>query len=340
MLDYTITSLEERLALVNDLVNNGSNIKPEYLANYLIMCMEKEERKQKQILTDNRVATIEKRETSFEGLVEKLESGENALYHIERTDKNMLLSPKSPITKQDYADFAELRQIKEAIDLLKGLPNRGGRNNYLIKKATIELYKDLYATKKALKPPVMPAVTMTAKFPEKLEGISFSDPDVISALLCNYSILKQECWGKFESDLWCIMMDFDALLDKALAENDYYETIVMLKIDGKTNIEIQEKLRELLHVSPTPEYISTLWRNRIPKHIADFAAREHLMWYWTNIKKGKWKKCSRCGEIKLASSTFFNKNKTSKDGFYSLCKECRSVKGQNKLKNSEQKSKS
>ena len=57
-LDYSITSLEERLTLVNQIVESDSNIKPEYLANYLIMCMEKEERKQKKILTDNRVATI------------------------------------------------------------------------------------------------------------------------------------------------------------------------------------------------------------------------------------------------------------------------------------------
>lgn len=334
-LDYSITSLEERLTLVNQIVESDSNIKPEYLANYLIMCMEKEERKQKKILTDNRVATIEKRETSFEGLVEKLENGENGLYHMERSDKNMLLSPKSPITKQDYEDYAELRQIKEAIDFLKGLPDRGGRNNYFIKKATIELYKDLYAAKKALKPPVMPSATIAAKFPARLEGISFSDPDVISALLCNYSILKQESWGKFESDLWCIMIDFDALLDKALADNEYFETIAILKIDGKTNAEIQETLRLKLGISPTPEYISTLWRNRIPKHIADYAAKDHLMWYWTNIRKAQWKKCSRCGEIKLASTLFFNKNKTSKDGFYSLCKECRSVKGQKKVKDAE-----
>jgi hypothetical protein len=46
----------------------------------------------------------------------------------------------------------------------------------------------------------------------------------------------------------------------------------------------------------------------------------------TNEEYGKWKKCSRCGQIKLANNRFFSKNSTSKDGFYSICKCCRNKK--------------
>ena len=38
----------------------------------------------------------------------------------------------------------------------------------------------------------------------------------------------------------------------------------------------------------------------------------------TYKEKGKYKKCSRCGQIKLAHNKYFSKNKTSKDGFYSI----------------------
>ena len=42
------------------------------------------------------------------------------------------------------------------------------------------------------------------------------------------------------------------------------------------------------------------------------------------------KKCSGCGQIKLAHNKYFSYNKTSKDGFYSICKKCRNSKNKTK----------
>jgi hypothetical protein len=75
------------------------------------------------------------------------------------------------------------------------------------------------------------------------------------------------------------------------------------------------------------EYISSLWRNKIPQLIAEKAAEFLLDWHYLQVEKGKYKKCNRCGQIKLAHSKYFSKNKTSKDGWYSICKNCRSKKG-------------
>jgi hypothetical protein len=83
-------------------------------------------------------------------------------------------------------------------------------------------------------------------------------------------------------------------------------------------------------VNHSAEYISSLWRNKIPKVIAEYAKDEYLIWYFTNEKEGHWKKCSCCGQFKLAHNRFFSKNSTSKDGFYSLCKDCRNAKNRNK----------
>ena len=41
--------------------------------------MEKQEKKEKSILTENRLVTINKRETSFEGLVSQFENGEDGV---------------------------------------------------------------------------------------------------------------------------------------------------------------------------------------------------------------------------------------------------------------------
>jgi hypothetical protein len=49
--------------------------------------MEKQERKNKKILTDNRLSTVNKRETSFEGLASSLENGEDGIYNLMNDSK-------------------------------------------------------------------------------------------------------------------------------------------------------------------------------------------------------------------------------------------------------------
>lgn len=71
-LDYTLKSPEERKALVEKIIAETPDITPQYLealGDYLVLCMEKQEKKERKILTDNRMTTVNKRETSFEGLV-------------------------------------------------------------------------------------------------------------------------------------------------------------------------------------------------------------------------------------------------------------------------------
>ena len=71
-LDYSLPSPEERNELVKQILEENPNPGEKYLqilTDYLIFAMEKEERKQKNILTDNHMVTVNKRETSFEGLV-------------------------------------------------------------------------------------------------------------------------------------------------------------------------------------------------------------------------------------------------------------------------------
>ena len=92
------------------------------------------------------------------------------------------------------------------------------------------------------------------------------------------------------------------------------------------NLDIQKIIEEEYGVVHSIEYISTLWRKKIPNLIASLAEDDYLDWYYLEIEKGQYKRCSRCGQIKLAHNKYFSKNKTSKDGFYSICKECRNSK--------------
>ena len=169
---------------------------------------------------------------------------------------------------------------------------------------------------------------MTAEGEVKSNGlINLFDAKHISALLCNYSKLKQNAWGNFYSDSYFLMEDLDTLVDKTLKEKyPLYYDLVIYKIDGKQNVEIQTLLSKEHGIKHSVEYISSLWRNKIPKLLAEQAQEDYLIWYYTIKEKGKWKRCSRCGEVKLAHNRFFSKNKTSRDGYYSICKACRNKK--------------
>lgn len=343
-LDYTLESPEERKQLVEKILEECPNPTPQYLetlADYLVLCMEKQEKKERKLLTENRMATVNKRETSFEGLVSQLENGEDGIYGMISNDKNQIFQPKVMITKKDVEEIPGLAQLREAIKMWEQkLKTASGRDAFIIKTAIIELRKDQYILKDAYRKPIIPKNITRSKHFIPLEsdfsfddegyvvpeGVSLCDPKVVSAILCNYSLMKQESWGEFEKDLWYLMQEFDEVADAALKDYPLYDRICEYKVDGLQNIDIQEKLQMEFGIKHSVEYISSLWRNKIPKLIASEAEDRLLDWYFLNEMKGKYKKCSRCGEIKLAHNKYFSKNKTSKDGFYSICKKCRNSK--------------
>ena len=92
-LDYTLDNPEERNELVKKILEENPTPNEKYLealADYLILCMEKQERKEKKILTDNRMTTVNKRETSFEGLISQFENGEDGIYNLITENKNII----------------------------------------------------------------------------------------------------------------------------------------------------------------------------------------------------------------------------------------------------------
>jgi len=92
-LDYSLTSPEERNELVKKILEENPDPGPKYLeilADYLVFCMEKQEKREKRILTENRMTTVNKREMSFEGLVSQLENGEDGIYNFITEDKQVI----------------------------------------------------------------------------------------------------------------------------------------------------------------------------------------------------------------------------------------------------------
>lgn len=347
-LDYSLQTPQERNELVKKIIDETP---PEQLTNkyltilsdYIIFAMDKEERKKKKILTDNRMVTVNRRETSFQGLAGQLENGEDGIYNMIANDKNIIFMPKVTITEEDIKEIPGLKDLRDAIDSVeKQFKAATGKRKFLLKKQLIEMRQDQYVLKSMYRRP-MYMMNVTKSFSKlQLDGkititedgqvkstelVSLFDQKHISALLCNYSKLKEDAWSKFSSDSYYLMEDLDNLIERTLKDKyPLYYDLLIYKIDGKQNIEIQELLNEKHGIKHSVEYISSLWRNKIPKILAEQAQEDYLIWYYTMQERGKWKRCSRCGEVKLAHNRFFSKNKTSKDGFYSICKSCRNKK--------------
>ena len=354
-LDYSLKNATDRATFINNLLptltqeqlNNENYI--EILANYIVSAMTPEEKKQKLILTDNRMVTINKRETSMQRIVDSLENGEDGLWQMTiENDKNILLTHKKEITKQDLEEIKALRDLKEAIQIMEQIEKKAiGKQKYKAKKALIEMHQEQYIIKDSYKPTINVGMAIKSLTKANLTEdiwidsvtgepvsnclITLFNPAHICALLCNYSALKEDCYGKFSWDFWYLMQDLDNLIEKTLKDKyPLYYKLLIYKIDGKSNIDIQFLLEQEFGLTYTVEYLSSLWRNKIPKLLAEKAKEDYLIWHYTYKEYGKWKKCSRCGEIKLAHNRFFSKNNTSKDGWYSICKECRNKKNKEK----------
>ena len=347
-LDYSIQDPEQRVELVNRIVENTPSEKLtnrylQILANYIIFAMDKKEKKERKINTDNRMVTINKRQTSFEGLVSKFENGEDGIYNMIINDKNVLLTPKYQITQEDVQKIPYLKELRDQIVKVEQQEKKAvGKKKYLLRKQLIEMRQDQYVIKSAYRP-----VTYSFNLVKSLHFLDLSDriviqqdgsvqndglislfnPSHISILLCNYSKIKESCWDRLNSDVYYLMKDLEDAIDRII-KDDYpmYFDIIVYKIDGMQNIDIQQNLLHKYGTTHSVEYISSLWRKKIPKILAEELEKEYLVWHYTMKQKGKWKRCSRCGQIKLAHNKFFSKNSTSKDGFYSICKQCRNKK--------------
>lgn len=362
-LDYSIKSLEERKALVQDIVDGDELLNQKqigYLADYLLFTADskqtgREKKKSHPIITKNREVTIAKRQTSLEDTVASLSNGEDGLYSMIVDDRNLLLDNRTPITQEDIDNIPGIRQNLETIETLKRqLARTDSRNRFAINQQIIATYKEIYSIKSSYMNtvakvhvnsqirhmahmPLIENVTIDENGMPQSDGvISLLRPDHIAFLLKYYSKLKGECWDDVSSDMHWLLIDLEDLVVKTLLpDNEVLYDLLVLEIDGLTGAEIVRQMERKYGIVHSEQYFSTLWCKRIPKMIAETAQKKWLVWYYTyqHPEEGQWKICNTCGKRMLAHPLFFHKN-TSKDGFYSKCRECRSKKG--KVKNGEE----
>lgn len=357
-LDYSLQTPQERISCVETLISQTPDEQLtkqylSYMSNYILFTGDKNQTKKEKkeeypTLTKNREITINKRQVSFEEIVSNLENGEDGIYALIRNDKNQILDPKDPINEKD---ISQVPGLKEQLDIIASLKDQfkkaTGSNKFAIKKQIIETWQQIYILKASFRQNISKGRTSShvrnlahASIEENIHLdekdmpvsdaiISLFNPAHVSFLLCYYSQLREECCDDLNSDMHFLLMDLENLVDEALAEEELLYSILIWKIDGLTNAEIQKEMEREYGVQHSEQYYSSVWRQRIPKLIAEQAKKNYLIWYFTNEEYGTWKYCNQCGQYKLAHPMFFAKN-SSKSGFYSMCKNCKNKRSRNK----------
>lgn len=329
-LNNLLTTYEERLECVNKEVNrlgeeNLTTYQKDKIASYLIEGTQLETRGE--IITQNRMVTVNKRETSREGLMEKLEGGESAFHQLIHQDKNAILTPKVEITEDDLREVPGLAQLRAEIDKLDQLlidePDMDLRRRGKTKQMIIEMRRDQYVLKNSFRQPIFGRGNNGDLNTNAHYDISLQDAKLVSCLLVDYHKLQIEFGNNLDSDIKWILEDLEALIKESLSDKPTLLYILNEKIRGSSNIEIREGLIKIFNVDHTQEYISSLYRNKIPETIANLAREKWIDNMYMNYLKGNYKRCSRCKEIKLANNRNFSINQTSSSKYYSICKKCR-----------------
>lgn len=270
-LDYSITDPKERVKEVEKAL---ADIPPEkqtprlleYLSNYILFVADKKQTKKERnanygITTKNREVTINKRQTSYEGMIDSLENGEDGLHALINNDKNQLLDHKEKITKEDIEAFPQLQEQLEIIENLnKNMRQATGKKKFDLKKQIIEQWQQVYLMRSSLKGASSAShnnVTISNKATEIYEKITINEdgtlsidsqlslliPEHVSYLLCNYSQIKQDTYEILNGDLRWIIIELEDLIEELFPKDSLYFNLIVWKINGDSNHEIQEKMK-------------------------------------------------------------------------------------------------
>lgn len=155
------------------------------------------------------------------------------------------------------------------------------------------------------------------------------------------------------SKIFALFFELDAAADSAEAEStlpalmqtllfyveqaeltELQQEILDLKLKKVKNVDIAHTINKKWGKSYTPNYISTIFRQRIIPKIND-AAKYHEKIVSNLFFEEEFKTCTGCGRTYLRDADNFTRKARSKDGFTSRCKCCEKEARQDKKNKAE-----
>lgn len=223
-------------------------------------------------------------------------------------NENYRMEAETKITATDIREIAPVSDYQKLIDHIKTLPITGYGELRKLNKIAYEMKKDQKWLKDYL------YGTIVFKHPTKdssepdFEAFDFFDKEHIQLLMkCSKTDLK--------TDVGCLLEDLDRLVAGAGFTKVEQEVYWHLRHNSKSLSSVAN------YMNLTRQYVSQTYNNIIKKIIKRYEI-EYENWYYLSACKGKYKKCSRCGEIKLLTPNYFGKDSSKIDGFKYNCKLC------------------
>ena len=227
------------------------------------------------------------------------------------------------IENKDFERFPILKEYQQSInhmrcklDELMNIDESKIKDKEILKdirsrkkaiKKNLKLLKlDMLDIKKQLEMPIIWKAPLKDNGSADYDELDMFDKNVVKELL---RVHKQV---DLQDDLSCILVDLDNLINKIEFTERQYEVLELWR-NGLTIRDISKEL----HVKESTVSITL---DRAIDSIVKQYEKEYEEWYYLNIRKGQYKQCSKCGEVKLISQ--FNKN--GKKGLMSMCKKCES----------------
>ena len=255
----------------------------------------------------------------------KLDKEFENVFAIFQLPKNYKKVKDIVIEKKDFERFPILKEYQHSIDHmesklqelmkidLKKIKDKKVkddiRNRKNILKKNLRLLKlDMLDAKKMIERPIIWKSPLKDSGCADYDALDMFDKEVVKELLRVHKGVD------LQDDLSCILVDLENLINK-IEFTDKQRKVLELWSNGLATGEISKKL----NVKPNT-VVSCL--NGVVDLIIKQYEKEYEEWYYLNIRKGEYKKCSKCGEVKLVSQ--FDKN--GKKGLRSCCKKCESLR--------------
>jgi len=303
-----------------DTISSNNNVCKtlEAMANYILFAddVPKIKKTEYNFYTLNQLKNRFGKELSLDSLIEMTYKNVNEEFKLSfllDSGKNYKKAIEQCITADDIKEIPAVADYEYFKSFLsKKLQNfRKFKSEKALQRKYIVMMKDLKTdsilSKDKIKGTIyFKNVMMDSTQPDYSE-FDFYDIHHVTALI--------ECKGSIISDVGCMVYDLRNLVEKVSWKTNEV-TILNYLYKGLNTFEIGRELGE--NRREIKKKVKTIVKKIIRQYELELED-----WYYTFIRKGKFKRCKKCGEIKLAFKSRFFSNRTGRNGLHSLCKVCK-----------------